>query len=266
VAYAGGLEQAGTFARTVEDTQLLFDVIKGKDENDPTTVQAPDKKPMKLDLKKLRIGRVKEIWEAAKDMETLEVYNKIFAGLERRGAKIVDVSVPYLKKCLPVYYIIATSEACSNMARFDGVRYGNAAEGAASLDELYKRTRTEYFGAEVKRRIMLGNYALSHYTKATRLRNSLCASMAEVFKQIDCVLMPTTFGPALELGKKITDPVQLYAEDLFTVPANILGVPAVSVPCGAAKNGLPIGLQIMVDKWNEGLMFELAGHLSITSY
>lgn len=264
IAYASSLDQAGPIAKTVDDVQLLLDVIAGKDINDATSVDMPAVKKELFDVKKLRVGRIKEVWSAAKNIEMIERYNAIFADLEKRGAKIVDVSIPNFDKILAAYYIIAPAEACTNLSRFDGVKYTSAVPDAANLDQLYKQTRTKYFGSEVKRRIMLGSFVLSssfsdaYYTKAVRLQKFLRARMSEVFKTVDCVLLPTAFGPATELGKPVTDPVQAYLEDLFTVPANILGIPAISVPCGAAKNGLPIGLQIMTDKFNEKLLFSIS--------
>jgi len=181
-----------------------------------------------------------------------------------RGAEIVDVALPYSPQAIPVYYIIATAEASSNLARYDGVRYGFRAEDAPALREMYRKTRDEGFGAEVKRRIMLGTYVLSagyydaYYLKAQKVRTLLRQDFANAFKKCDAVLTPTTPTPAFKFGEKVDDPLAMYLSDIYTVTANLAGVPGISLPCGLSAEGLPIGLQLIGPNWSEGKLLRLA--------
>jgi len=193
--------------------------------------------------------------EAVED--AIEAYRKL-------GAEIVDVDLPHAKYAIAVYYIIATAEASSNLARFDGVRYGFRAEEAPGLRDMYRRTRDEGFGAEVKRRIMLGTYVLSagyydaYYLKAQKVRTLIRQDFAKAFNNCDAVLTPTAPTPAFRFGEKVDDPLAMYLNDIYTVTANLAGVPGLSVPCGLSSEGLPIGLQLLGPYWSEGMLFRLA--------
>ncbi|MDR1917839.1 MAG: aspartyl/glutamyl-tRNA amidotransferase subunit A [Christensenellaceae bacterium] len=278
IAFASSIEQCGIFTKTVADNELLYSVLCGKDINDATTLPIPRYAPTKLDIKKLKIGRVKEVWQMAEKMQNIAKYNKVFDFFEKAGATIVDVSIKNIALSLAGYYTVATAEAASNLSRFDGVKYGMGDNGAENIIELYKSVRSAYFGNEVKRRIMTGNYNLGAedfetYRIGTEVFADVKKGFAEVFNIVDCVLIPTTTDSAPRIDEKITDPIQLYLMDLFTVPANVAGVPAVSVPCGMTvcrrlDDGnnkyddvmMPIGLQILCAKRQDSKMFGIANY------
>jgi aspartyl-tRNA(Asn)/glutamyl-tRNA(Gln) amidotransferase subunit A len=255
LAFASSLDQIGPFAQTVEDAALVFQIIGGADRRDATS--SPEAMPdmvAALDgtAKGLRIGVPKAFLGAGIEDEVLRTFNEGLRVLESRGATLVDIELPHAGYGIPVYYLIATAEASSNLARYDGVRYGYRAhlDREASLREMYERTRDEGFGPEVKRRIMLGTYVLSagyydaYYLKAQQVRTLLRQDYTRAFDRVDLVATPTTPTPAFTLGEKTSDPLQMYLNDIFTVSANLTGLPAISVPCGFSRGNLPLGLQL----------------------
>ena len=255
LAFASSLDQIGPFAETVEDAALVFQIIGGADRRDATS--SPEAMPdvvAALDgtAKGLRIGVPKAFLGAGIDEDVLRTFNEGLRVLEGRGATLVDIELPHAGYGIPVYYLIATAEATSNLTRYDGVRYGYRAQldREDGLREMYERTRDEGFGPEVKRRIMLGTYVLSagyydaYYLKAQQVRTLLRQDYARAFERVDLVATPTTPTPAFTLGEKTSDPLQMYLNDIFTVSANLTGLPAISVPCGFSREKLPLGLQL----------------------
>jgi aspartyl-tRNA(Asn)/glutamyl-tRNA(Gln) amidotransferase subunit A len=267
VAFASSLDQIGPFATSVRDAARMLQVIAGRDRHDSTSanVDVPDYlNALTGDVKGLRVGVPPECFGEGLDAE---VKAKVEAGIERlksRGAEIVEVHLPHTRFAVAVYYLIATAEASSNLARFDGVRYGFRAEEARSLAELYRRTRDEGFGAEVKRRIMLGTFALSsgyydaYYEKAQRVRSMLVHDFHEAFKKCDVIATPTAPTPAFKIGEKSDDPLAMYLCDIYTVTINLAGVPGISVPCGMSSAGLPIGLQLIGNHFDEARLLNAA--------
>jgi aspartyl-tRNA(Asn)/glutamyl-tRNA(Gln) amidotransferase subunit A len=267
VAFASSLDQIGPFANNVSDAARALQVISGHDRCDSTSanVAVPDYlSALNGDVKGLRLGVPPECFGAGLDPEVKE---KVEAGIRKlagRGAEIVEVSLPHTKYVIAVYYIVATAEASSNLARFDGVRYGFRAEEARALSEMYRRTRDEGFGAEVKRRIMLGTFVLSsgyydaYYEKAQRVRSMLVSDFAEAFKKCDVIATPTAPTPAFRIGEKSDDPLAMYLNDIYTVTVNLAGVPAISVPCGQSSAGLPIGLQLIGNHFDESRLLNAA--------
>jgi aspartyl-tRNA(Asn)/glutamyl-tRNA(Gln) amidotransferase subunit A len=267
VAFASSLDQIGPFANNVSDAARALQVISGHDRCDSTSanVAVPDYlSALNGDVKGLRLGVPPECFGAGLDPEVKE---KVEAGIRKlagRGAEIVEVSLPHTKYVIAVYYIVATAEASSNLARFDGVRYGFRAEEARALSEMYRRTRDEGFGAEVKRRIMLGTFVLSsgyydaYYEKAQRVRSMLVSDFAEAFKKCDVIATPTAPTPAFRIGEKSDDPLAMYLTDIYTVTVNLAGVPAISVPCGQSSAGLPIGLQLIGNHFDESRLLNAA--------
>ncbi|MGH9843923.1 MAG: Asp-tRNA(Asn)/Glu-tRNA(Gln) amidotransferase subunit GatA [Blastocatellia bacterium] len=272
VAFASSLDQIGPFATNVKDAARVLQVISGHDRRDSTSanVEAPDYlAALTGDVKGLRVGVPPECFGEGLDAE---VKAKVEAGIQKlkeRGAEIVEVSLPHTKYAIAVYYIIATAEASSNLARFDGVRYGFRAEEARTLSEMYRRTRDEGFGAEVKRRIMLGTFVLSsgyydaYYEKAQRVRQMLVNDFTEAFKRCDVIATPTAPTPAYRIGEKSNDPLAMYLGDIYTVTINLAGVPAISVPCGVSSSqsgagGLPIGIQLIGNHFDEARLLNAA--------
>ncbi len=266
VAFASSLDQIGPFARTVEDAELALSVIGGHDPKDSTSSLNAPGSPSAVpdDLKGLRIGLPKEYFIEGLDPEIEKSVRDAVAALESLGAEIKPVSLPHTKYAVAAYYIIAPSEASSNLARFDGIRYGFVDKGAASLTEVYEMTRGAGFGAEVKRRIMLGTYALSsgyydaYYAKAQRVRTLMANDFKEAFKQVDLIAAPTTPTPPFRFGEKTSDPIAMYLSDVFTIPSNMAGNASVSIPCGLSKTGLPIGLQLISDVFQEKKLLSAA--------
>lgn len=262
VAYASGLEQAGPICKTAEDTGLLLDIISGKDINDATTITKEISE--EKDLSKLKIGYIKQVWEYKDKIQDIEKHEKIYEDFKNNGAEVIDISIPELELVLPTYYIIATAEATSNLSRYDGVKYTSKDSDSTNLEELYNNTRTKYFGNEVKRRIMLGNFVLSsgyfdaYYNKAKSIQTAIKNQLIEAFKKCDVIIMPIMLSDALEFGHSISDPVSMYLEDLFTIIANITGVPALAVPFATGKKGLPVGFQILAKHHNEKVLFDVA--------
>lgn len=268
VAFASSLDQAGPISKTVKDAALVLQSISGFDAQDSTSVdiEVPDwYSNINTDLKGKKIGIPKEYNIDGVPEEIKNIWEKGSKWLEEQGAEIVEISLPHTKYALPVYYVIAPAEASSNLSRYDGVRYGHRTEEEIkSLDEMYELTRSEGFGDEVKRRIMIGTYVLSHgyydayYLKAQRVRNLIAQDFTNAFEKVDAILTPTAPSAAFAKGENQDDPVKMFLNDVFTVPASLAGIPGISVPAGLDKNGLPLGLQILSKPWDEQSVFNVA--------
>jgi aspartyl-tRNA(Asn)/glutamyl-tRNA(Gln) amidotransferase subunit A len=267
VAFGSSLDQIGVFAQTATDAATVMQAIAGRDPHDATTAEVPVANYIgetEKDIAGLRIGVSRTLLGEGLDKEVREAIEKAIDAYRELGAEIVDIELPHAKYAIAVYYIIATAEASSNLARYDGVRYGFRAEEAPALREMYRKTRDEGFGPEVKRRIMLGTYVLSagyydaYYLKAQKVRMLIRNDFAAAFTKCDAVLTPTSPSPAFRFGEKVDDPLAMYLNDIYTVTANLAGIPGISVPCGLSAEGLPIGLQLLGPYWSEGLLFRLA--------
>jgi aspartyl-tRNA(Asn)/glutamyl-tRNA(Gln) amidotransferase subunit A len=267
VAFASSLDNIGIFGQTSRDVAGVLGTIAGRDEKDSTSadVEVPDySATLGDDIAGKTIGIPRELLGEGLDEEVREKVLASIANFEALGAKTIDVELPYAKYGIAVYYIIATAEASSNLARFDGVRYGFRAEDAAELRKMYSKTREEGFGAEVKRRIMLGTYVLSsgyydaYYAKAQKVRALVKRDYVEAFKKCDVILTPTSPSVAFKIGEKSDDPIAMYLSDIYTVSANLAGIPAISVPCGLSSEGLPIGVQLVGNFWSEGVLLNMA--------
>ena len=267
VAFASSLDQIGPFGKTVRDVARTLGVIAGRDRYDSTS--SDEAVPNYLDaltgdIKGLRVGVPPECFGEGLNAEVKTAVEGAIKKLEERGAEIVEITLPHSKYVVAVYYLIATAEASSNLARFDGVRYGHRSETAKTLAEMYQHSRDEGFGAEVKRRIMLGTFALSsgyydaYYEKAQRVRTMLCNDFAEAFQKCDVIATPTAPTTAFKLGEKVNDPLAMYLDDIYTVTMNLVGVPAISIPCGASSEGLPIGLQLIGNHYDEAHLLNAA--------
>jgi len=267
VAYASSLDQIGPITQDVTDCALLLSTISGKDVRDSTCVDVPVPDYshfLSKDIRGIRIGKPKEYFIGGLDPELSEHIRKAVDVLSEIGAHIEDVSLPHTDYAIAAYYLIATAEASSNLARYDGVKYGFRDEEQRDLRRMYHLTREKGFGAEVKRRIMLGTYALSsgyydaYYLKALKVRTLIKRDFDLAFQDYDVLITPTTPTPAFRLGENITDPLQMYLNDIYTISANLAGVPAISIPCGFTKDGLPIGLQILGRPFEEGMVMKVA--------
>ena len=266
VAFASSLDQIGPIARDVSDAAMLLGSIAGHDPADSTSVDLPVPDYLASltgDARGLRIGVPREYFVEGMDPEIAAAVKKAVALMTDLGAKVSEVSLPHTKYAVAVYYLIATAEASSNLARFDGVRFGLSRE-AGDLISSYKRTRAAGFGAEVKRRIMLGTYSLSagyydaYYRKAQRVRALIAGDFAEAFKEVDVLLTPVTPTAAFKIGEKTGDPLKMYLSDIFTIPLNLAGLPGLSLPCGFTGEGLPIGLQMMARPFAEETLLRAA--------
>ena len=266
VAFASSLDQIGPFTRTVEDAALSLEVMGGHDPMDSTSAPgAPPKVPeAPKSLAGLRIGLPREYFIEGLDPEVERAVRAAVDELKRLGATVKDVSLPHTKYAIATYYIIAPSEASSNLARFDGIRYGFVDRAATTLEEVYELTRGAGFGPEVKRRIMLGTYALSsgyydaYYTKAQRVRTLMADDFKKAFKEVDVIAAPTTPTPPFRFGEKTNDPIAMYLSDIFTIPSNMAGNASISIPCGLSSKGMPLGLQLIADVFQEGRLLSTA--------
>ncbi|MED2009039.1 Asp-tRNA(Asn)/Glu-tRNA(Gln) amidotransferase subunit GatA [Brevibacillus borstelensis] len=267
VAFASSLDQIGPITKNVEDSAYVLQAIAGHDEYDSTSakVDVPDYlSALTGDVKGLRIGVPKELIGEGIDSEVRDAVLAALKQLESMGATWSEVSMPHTEYAVPAYYLLSSSEASSNLARFDGVRYGVRADNAENLIEMYKESRSQGFGPEVKRRIMLGTYALSsgyydaYYKKAQQVRTLIIQDFNDVFAHYDVILHPTTPTTAFKIGQNVDDPVKMYLEDICTVPVNLAGLPAISVPCGFAQNGMPIGMQIVGKAFDESTVLRVA--------
>ncbi len=268
IAFASSLDHIGPFGRNVKDTALVLQTMAGRDAMDSTSADIPVPDyvaEMGKPVKGLKIGIAKEYLGEGLDGEVRAATEAAVQKLARLGCEIVEVSLPHTKYAVPAYYIVATAEASSNLARFDGVRYGFRAAGVRSLSEMYRRSRDQGFGAEVKRRIMLGTYALSagyydaYYLKAQKVRTLLTRDFEEAFKSVDAIVTPTSPTAAFKLGEKVDDPLAMYLADIYTVTANLAGIPGISVPCGETRDKLPIGMQILGRHFDEAMILRVAG-------
>ncbi len=267
VAFASSLDQIGPFAQTVEDAAILLGAIAGYDAKDATSlkVEIPDYTQCLVpDLKGKKVGVITETFGEGLDPEVEQSVRGAIAQLKDLGAEIQEISCPRFRYGIAAYYIIAPCEASANLARYDGVRYGVRVEDAEDLIEMYKRTRAEGFGAEVKRRIMIGTYALSagyydaYYLKAQKVRTLIKQDFEQAFSQVDVLVSPTAPTTAFKLGEKTADPLSMYLTDLMTIPVNLAGLPGISVPCGFDSHGLPIGLQIVGNVLREDQIIQTA--------
>ncbi len=267
IAFASSLDQIGPLTRDVQDCAIMMNVLAGHDPKDSTS--APQESPDYLsylgkDISGWTIGIPQEYCIDGADPEVQATLDRAVTTLEKLGARCVFVSLPHTRYCIAVYYIIAPAEASSNLARYDGVRFGYRTPDAPDLISLYKRSRSEGFGNEVKRRIMIGTYALSsgyydaYYKKASQVRGLIRDDLGRAFERCDALITPTTPTPAFAIGEKTGDPLQMYLSDIFTIPANLAGIPALSVPGGYSKEGLPLGVQLLAPAFEEGRLLQLA--------
>jgi len=266
VAFASSLDQAGVITRSAEDAALLLGIMAGFDERDSTSSQEPVpdySAALDRPLKGLRVGIVREHFDEGLDEENERLVKAAVAVLEEQGATTVEVSLPNINLSVPTYYVVAPAECSSNMSRFDGVRFGHRAENPVDLMDLYCRTRSEGFGAEVKRRIMTGTYVLSagyydaYYLQAQKVRQLISQDFKSAFEQVDVIAGPTTPTPAFALGDKTDDPITMYLNDIYTIGANLAGLPGMSIPCGLV-GGLPVGLQLVGPQFSEETLLSCA--------
>jgi len=267
IAFASSLDQGGPLGKSAADLALLMNVMAGFDARDSTSVERPAEdysRELGMNLAGLRIGLPKEYFGEGLEPGVRACVRDATRWFESQGAKTVDITLPNTVLAVPVYYVIAPAEASSNLSRFDGVRYGHRAEGYSDLNDMYRRSRAEGFGSEVKRRILIGTYVLSHgyydayYLKAQKVRRLIAKDFSDAFAQCDLILGPTTPSTAFALGAKSDDPVQMYLNDIFTIPAPLAGLPGMSIPCGFDGKGLPVGLQIMGNHFAEAKMLGAA--------
>ena len=268
IAFASSLDQIGPITKDVWDCAILANVICGYDPNDSTSVniEVPDyTKAIGRDIKGIKIGIPKEYFVEGMDPEVKKITQDAINKLKELGASAKEISLSHTEYAIPVYYIVATAEASSNLARFDGVQYGYRSQAEQqSLIDMYQKTRDEGFGEEAKRRIILGTFALSHgyydayYLSALKVRTLIKKDFDEAFKEFDCVVTPTSPTPAFKIAEKIKDPLKMYLSDIYTISANLAGLPAISIPCGFTKKGLPVGLQILAKPFAEELIFRVA--------
>ncbi|MDM1695377.1 Asp-tRNA(Asn)/Glu-tRNA(Gln) amidotransferase subunit GatA [Thiopseudomonas alkaliphila] len=266
VAYASSFDQAGPLARTAEDCALLLTAMAGFDQRDSTSAEQANEDysaALNQPLAGLRVGLPKEFFSSELNSQIADQTLAVVEWLKQQGAEVKDISLPHVEHSVAAYYVIAPAEASTNLARFDGVRFGYRCDNPANLEDLYKRSRGEAFGAEVKRRIMVGTYVLStgyydaYYVKAQRLRRLIKNDLLAAFNQVDVILSPTTPNLAWKLGAKTDDPVSAYLEDIYTATANLAGVPALSMPAGFI-DGLPVGVQLMAPYFQEGRLLNIA--------
>ena len=267
IAFGSSLDQIGTFTKDVKDAALLLQVIAGYDSYDSTSVQGsiPDYlHGIDSGVKGLRIGIPKEYFAGSLNTEVGKAVKDALKLYEKLGATVVDISLPHTEYAVAVYYIVANAEASSNLARYDGVKYGYRTSESRGIIDMYCRTRSEGFGNEVKRRIMLGNYALSsgyydaYYMKASKVRNLIKSDFDVAFEKVDCIMCPTSPVPAFKIGERANNPLEMYLSDIYTIPANLAGIPAISIPCGFSKTGLPIGMQILAKHFEEKKILQIA--------
>ncbi|HLB05642.1 MAG TPA: Asp-tRNA(Asn)/Glu-tRNA(Gln) amidotransferase subunit GatA [Thermodesulfobacteriota bacterium] len=267
IAFASSLDQGGPMTKDVRDAATMLQAMAGHDRMDSTSVDiaVPDySKALASDIKGLKIGLPKEYFIEGMNKEVDESVRKAVKDMEGLGAEVVEITLPHTEYAVAVYYLVATAEASSNLARFDGAKYGYRAENAKDLLDMYKRTRAEGFGSEVKRRIMLGTYALSsgyydaYYLKAQKARTLIKKDFDDAFKKCDVIVTPTAPTPAFKIGEKTADPLQMYLSDIFTISVNLAGLPAISLPCGFTGSNLPIGLQIIGKGFDEETVLRAA--------
>jgi aspartyl-tRNA(Asn)/glutamyl-tRNA(Gln) amidotransferase subunit A len=267
IAFASSLDHIGPLTNNVKDAALVLRTIAGRDPMDSTSAEVPVPDyvaELEKPVRGLKLGVAAEYFGEGLDAEVRNAIEAAIQNLARLGCEVVPVSLPHTAYAIPAYYIVATAEASANLARFDGVRYGYRARGARTLSGMYRRSRDEGFGPEVKRRIMLGTYALSagyydaYYLKAQRVRTLLTRDFEEAFKKVDAIVTPTSPTAAFKLGEKVDDPLAMYLADIYTVTADLAGIPGISIPCGETREKLPIGLQILGRHFEEATILRLA--------
>ncbi len=267
IAFASSLDQAGPMARSAEDLALMLNVMAGFDERDSTSLQRKKEdyaRDLNQPLNGLRIGLPKEFFAAGLNADVAQAVEAAIAEYKKLGATVVDISLPSSRLSIPVYYVLAPAEASSNLSRFDGVRYGYRAPEYSNLADMYEKSRAQGFGEEVKRRIMIGTYVLSHgyydayYLQAQKIRRLIAQDFVEAFKHCDVLMGPTTPTTAFNLGEKGDDPVQMYLSDIYTIAVNLAGLPGMSIPAGFGKNNMPVGLQIIGNYFDEARMLNVA--------
>ncbi len=270
VAFASSLDQIGPITKSVADAALLLEVIAGVDKNDSTSVNVAVERyteSLNKDVRNLTIGLPKEYFSAGLDVKVAQAIDQAIELLRRSGAQLVEISLPHTEYAIATYYILATAEASSNLARYDGARYGFRHPQAIDLEDMYVLSRSHGFGAEVKRRIMLGTYVLSsgyyeaYYRKAQKVRTLIKRDFDQALAKVDCLLTPTAPTTAFGLGEKVNDPLTMYLSDIYTVSINLAGLPAISIPCGKDARGLPIGLQLIGKAFAESTVFRVADFL-----
>jgi len=270
VALSSSFDQIGPFAHSVADAARVLEVIAGYDDRDSTSARVPVPEytaSLTKEIRGINIGLPKEAFTKGIQTEVREEIEKTVDRLRGGGAVIHTVTLPHSEYTISTYYILMTAEASSNLARYDGARYGYRAPESRDLAEMYVASRSRGFGPEVKRRIMLGTYVLSagyydaYYRKAQKVRRLIQDDFFNAFKEVDCILMPTSPTTAFGIGEKIHDPLQMYLSDIYTVSANLAGVPAISVPCGKDRNGLPIGVQLVGKQFDEQIILKVADYL-----
>ena len=267
IAFASSLDHIGPLTKTVKDAAIVLQAIAGRDPMDSTSADVPVPDyvaELEKPVRGLKLGVAKEYLGEGLDKEVRSAIEAAIQKLAKQGCEIVDVSLPHTRYAIPAYYIVATAEASSNLARFDGVRYGYRAGDARTLSEMYRRSRDQGFGAEVKRRIMLGTYALSagyydaYYLKAQKVRTLLTRDFEDAFTKVDAIVAPVSPTAAFKLGEKVDDPLAMYLADIYTVTADLAGIPGISVPCGETREKLPIGLQILGRHFDESTILRVA--------
>jgi aspartyl-tRNA(Asn)/glutamyl-tRNA(Gln) amidotransferase subunit A len=267
IAFASSLDHIGPLARNVKDAAIVLRTIAGRDPMDSTSAEVPVPDyvaELEKPVRGLKIGVAKEYFGEGLDSEVRKAIEEAIHKLAQLDCEIVPVSLPHTEYAIPTYYIVATAEASANLARFDGVRYGYRAKNPRTLSEMYRRSRDEGFGAEVKRRIMLGTYALSagyydaYYLKAQKVRTLLARDFDQALRKVDAIVTPTCPTPAFRLGEKVNDPLAMYLADIYTVTADLAGIPGISIPCGETREKLPIGLQILGKHFDEATLLRLA--------
>ena len=274
VAYASSLDQAGVFCNSVNDVAIMMDVLAGEDPKDSTSCSKNDyafEEELAADPQTLKIGIVKEVVEAGSTEETSQVWEAAEKIARQMKATLVEVSIPTFSYALPAYYVVALCEASSNLARYDGVRYGYRTPDPRDVNDMFERTRSEGFGNEVKKRIMLGSFALSaghydaYYLKALKVRQKLSDEFRASFQNVDYLFMPTTPKAAFDLGSKSTDPLEMYLEDVFTVPINLAGLPSISVPITDDPQGMPLSLQIVGPQFSDEKLVRVAASVELAA-
>lgn len=267
IAFASSLDQAGALTKNIKDSAIMLNIMAGYDPQDSTSIDAPVPdyaKALTKDIKGLKIGIPKEYFIQGLDKDIEKAVKEAIDVLKEQGASIVDVSLPHTDYAIAVYYLVATAEASSNLARYDGVKYGYRTKNSKNLMDMYCKTRDEGFGSEVKRRIMLGTYSLSagyyeaYYKKASQVRTLIKRDFEEAFKKCDVIATPTAPTPAFKIGEKTADPLTMYLSDIFTISCNLAGIPGLSLPCGFTKDNLPIGLQILGKPLDEQTVLKTA--------
>ena len=278
IAYASSLDQGGPMARSAEDCAVLLNAMAGFDERDSTSVERPTEDYSRFlreargtrPLAGLKIGLPKEFFGEGCDAGVMAAVQTAIDNYRQLGAETVEVSLPNMKLAIPAYYVIAPAEASSNLSRYDGVRYGHRAAEYGDLNDMYAKSRAQGFGAEVKRRILIGTYVLSHgyydayYLQAQRIRRLIADDFVAAFRQCDLLLGPTTPGTAFGIGEKTDDPVQMYLSDIYTIAVNLAGLPGMSLPCGFSE-GLPVGLQLIGNYFDEARLLDTAHRLQQAS-